>query len=566
MSGLIRRNRANRRRRGFTLAEVLIATALSLLLMAAVVRLFAAVTSSVSDARAATDITQRLQSAQTQLQSDLRYATARGVPPLRPEDQEGYLEIIEGPGPFVITGFGTRPIKIDEGAILDASVGDMDDILMMTVRSFGEPFYGRWRDPVTNTVTIIQSQDAEIAWFVRGTKLHRRVRLITPGRAMVNAGLTAAADYNAVIGPGFARENDSSVRLDYTYGDRRLGQSAWNVFTANSLGDLTKRENRFGHDPYVFPYDARFWGPAGLPTHGDTSHVGQNPGLPVVPEAAPWTQPMPWGFAGDDPLGNAQPPTYFPYPLAVDYWLSPYVARDLTGAVVGSPIIDSNFGALLEYRAGGPINNNRAATGRMYLNADATTADAAGGRYSEDVVLSDVIGFDIKVWDSSAPVFIDTTSPLTPLILPGDPGYIPAFNLWVSNGELASDATLARFGAYVDLFYTRSASTAPSFPSQFAGPGLAKSGLSAGAGQAAVYDTWSTHYEQDGVDQFTDNVLDLAYDGIDNDNANGVDDLNERETLPPYPAALRSIQIKIRVYEPDSQQIREVTVAHDFIH
>ena len=44
-----------------------------------------------------------------------------------------------------------------------------------------------------------------------------------------------------------------------------------------------------------------------------------------------------------------------------------------------------------------------------------------------------------------------------------------------------------------------------------------------------------------------------------------VDDAGEMETSPPYPVPLRAIQVKIRVYEPDSRQIREVTVVQDFL-
>jgi hypothetical protein len=33
----------------------------------------------------------------------------------------------------------------------------------------------------------------------------------------------------------------------------------------------------------------------------------------------------------------------------------------------------------------------------------------------------------------------------------------------------------------------------------------------------------------------------------------------------PYPVPLKGIQIKIRVYEPDSRQIREVTLTQDFL-
>jgi hypothetical protein len=48
--------------------------------------------------------------------------------------------------------------------------------------------------------------------------------------------------------------------------------------------------------------------------------------------------------------------------------------------------------------------------------------------------------------------------------------------------------------------------------------------------------------------------------------ANGVvDDDVEKLTSPPYPHPLRGIQVKIRVFEPDSRQIREVTVVQEFL-
>ena len=52
---------------------------------------------------------------------------------------------------------------------------------------------------------------------------------------------------------------------------------------------------------------------------------------------------------------------------------------------------------------------------------------------------------------------------------------------------------------------------------------------------------------------------------MDNNDDGGVDDPNERETFPPYPVSLRGIQVKIRIYERDSRQIREVTVMQDFL-
>jgi hypothetical protein len=49
------------------------------------------------------------------------------------------------------------------------------------------------------------------------------------------------------------------------------------------------------------------------------------------------------------------------------------------------------------------------------------------------------------------------------------------------------------------------------------------------------------------------------------DNANGlVDDVTERDTLPPYNVPLRGIKVTIRVYEPSSQTVREAVVIQNF--
>ncbi len=64
-----------------------------------------------------------------------------------------------------------------------------------------------------------------------------------------------------------------------------------------------------------------------------------------------------------------------------------------------------------------------------------------------------------------------------------------------------------------------------------------------------------------------DTIPDKAADGIDNNAVNGpgIDDASEREAPPPYDAELQAIQVKIRVFEPDSRQIREVTVVQELV-
>ena len=45
----------------------------------------------------------------------------------------------------------------------------------------------------------------------------------------------------------------------------------------------------------------------------------------------------------------------------------------------------------------------------------------------------------------------------------------------------------------------------------------------------------------------------------------GVDDVGERETVPPYDKPLRGVQVLIRAYERDSRAIRQVRVNQHFM-
>jgi hypothetical protein len=84
-------------------------------------------------------------------------------------------------------------------------------------------------------------------------------------------------------------------------------------------------------------------------------------------------------------------------------------------------------------------------------------------------------------------------------------------------------------------------------------------------GSSVTYDTWSYHYETDGIDQDGLYGIDQGTNGLDDDGANGTDDTLEREAPPPYDVPLRGIQVKLRVYEPDTRQIREATVTRGLV-
>ena len=95
--------------------------------------------------------------------------------------------------------------------------------------------------------------------------------------------------------------------------------------------------------------------------------------------------------------------------------------------------------------------------------------------------------------------------------------------------------------------------------------GHPRSGMAAGQNDDRVYCTWSFHYEHDGIHQNPGAPLDGGTSGFDDNNDGVVDSPDEWETSPPYPAPLRGIQVKIRIFEPDSRQVREVTVVQDFL-
>lgn len=529
-------------RSAYTLVEILVSTALTLMLLMAVVQIFGSVSESIANSRAALEMADQLRAAQMTLQRDLEGVTATMSPPRRPESGEGYFEYTEGPiGPAMsiddVAKNTQTPSGTDES---DSTVGDIDDIVAFTTRTRSSPFVGRVviRDAAGNRIDSAESQEAEVIWFLRGRTLYRRVLLVLPNfdADLATNGTQLQLDtsgtwpYTAIATPGagFYRDYDISVR----------NSDGGGALAANSLSDLTKPENRFAHRIT-----------AGVPFHPHFAYSGAttvrsawaNLSMPTLCECsfASWV-------AGRrlPTLGTATTGTF-------DAWLNPHP----------SSLQDPATGALTAYM---------------------------GPRIGEDVVLTNVIGFDVKAWDPTAPVLLVTPGgsiqPYT--LLPGDRGYMTKLRDYL-NG--ASGVGVVSYGAYVDLNYLcrvqdpslpgtvpANAALAPLNNSSFGWAGNVRSPLrganpivssspSTASLRSAVYDTWSTHYEYDGVD--TDGTLgiDQGTNGFDDNGDGVVDDANEQEAPPPYAASLRGIQVRIRVFDPASRQIREVTVVQDFL-
>jgi hypothetical protein len=417
------------RRSGMTLVEMLVATTMTLIIMGIVAQLFGMLGKSVTGSRSTLDMSGQIRGVAHQLRMDLSGITVDTVPPVAPERDSGYLEIIEGPMTDISSGLGQL-------------TGDCDDVLMFTTRSLAAPFTGRYWDGTS--VSTIESPSAEVAWFCRrsptafqlvpGTTLYtlyRRQRLV-----MEYVGLAP------FLGNGNSIPNTATAALDYDLSLRREGGSLY----PNSLGDLTKRENRFLHNP-----------------------------------------------------GGAVSAPGFPFDIS-----SLVTAAGFNGHLTGS-------------------------------------ASDGQARDGEDVILTNVIAFDVKIYDPNA------------LIVGGGGSRGEYVNLGEAGGPPATIGT--PFPSAGTAGFTTAGVRVTNAPRN-------------GTLGRPTYDTWSTHYETNGLNEDADAGPPLIDEGVNgtDDNADGVpDDPAERETSPPYPVPLRGIDIAIRCYDAQSRQVRQVTVRHTFV-
>ncbi|TWT43225.1 type II secretion system protein [Botrimarina hoheduenensis] len=759
-----------RRSRGLTLVEMLVALAITLLMMAAVVTVFANVTQSVTRRRATLEMSGQLRAVREQLQRDLEGATCPAIPSRRPEANEGYLELIEGPQTDAYPSVwlwdstdaeaepdpvGTLPgidlnvsflpssnlggavgedgpgLAIGSNEVLDEDtptdgrgLGDADDTLMLTVRSETSPFVGRI--PARNGSTPanaafgvwgreeVESSLAEVVWFAlenpterAGAEtfafgepgfrtIHRRALLIVPdldyGIDVTPAGIETANPNTVsgrLAGPGVVRvlgnnvdrtdislalaaliafqdRYDLSVRVEW---DPTLPNSAessgfgrW-VIRANTLGDLTKRENRYEHHGYVFEPQTL------IPPAGNGNSPARDRYFPFAAVSAgllPASTPnVTIDFRVDRDLPQPTQSASFrgvTDPVAQNY----VVAYEPAAGDVAADLLNSArvYAARPLVRLTRPTDTP--ATARAVLNEDGQVvhvtrglAPLGGERRGDDVMMTDALSFDLKVYDPGVPVYSatrsNTGSPRVAnvadrLLTPEDPTWEAAFwadlaATWptaaMTNpnllGDLTATATVPyqfeRRGAYVDLGYGLShlqftgANTGRIVPAQRHAPRLFFRDSYAASGFVSqlpffddglmrvatgvtnnetanglaitrivpgvpamhtlypTYDTWSQHYEQNGVNEDRDNQTDESIDGfespgmypVDTNDAGliadayalatalGPDDSGERETRPPYDASLRGVQVRVRVYERDSRQVRESIVRESFV-
>ncbi|MCR9115622.1 MAG: prepilin-type N-terminal cleavage/methylation domain-containing protein [bacterium] len=436
------------KQRGFTITELLVAAAISIIVVGAVVVVFRDIGKKITIGRARLELAGQMRSVNILLRDDLDRVTVPAVPWPETSGAHGYLEIGEQANTIAGDAAFYAPPGSDLHLAPDQSLGDCNDFIAMTVHNPKQAYRGRilGRLGPLNTSTgkyqlipdgiyrNIESHTAEIIWFVSFSdndgdgnwdgigeplKLVRRVFLVRPD-------IDASSIPFSPTDPPVHLNYDLSVHVNNVSGNLQT----------NNLADLAIRQLRAGRD---------------FRLSGGTAA----PAYPYDPVA----------------LGTLSFPIGFP-------------------------------------------------------------------RRGEDVVLSNLAAFDLRVYDPRAAV--DGNGAIA--MLPDDAGY--------STGA----GPVAR-GCFVNL---------GAGDGKFSGPPNSLSGMT-----LPTYDTWSTHYENDGVDQNGNGIIDEATNGVDDNltsgQIGGVDDDTERETSPPYPFRLRGINARIRAVEFDRHQVLQTSVSHSFV-
>jgi type II secretory pathway pseudopilin PulG len=229
-------------RRGWTLIEIMVSATIAIIIVLAISLVFNKAARTISNGRAAIELSGNLRAAGHQLREDLKGVTAPTLPSMDRDAGLGYFEYVEGPARDWDADADGIADVLQPGA--DTTLGDVDDVLAFTARApAGRPFRGyiqgdlirradgtseyRVSSFVPNAEVprhVIESEYAEIVWWVgwadknaNGRRdpgeltLYRRQFLIRPD-IRLNAGLEL---HSSVAGSSVGFSLGELSRSDY---------------------------------------------------------------------------------------------------------------------------------------------------------------------------------------------------------------------------------------------------------------------------------------------------------------------------------------------------------------
>ncbi|QDV53240.1 PulJ/GspJ family protein [Gimesia fumaroli] len=458
---------------GFTLVEMLVSVALVLLMMVMFTEIFQIATSSITVQRGLSENDQRARMLTTLIQSDLNKRTFQNVIPFSPAEK---------PTAFRLSDFTDRKgyLMISE----NDPDNDTDDLIQFTADANitsklldTTPYYGKAsvlggdilahpNQPETDDAKIVAdgtsiSPYAEICYFMRGGNLYRRTLLI---RKPLDLETTNSSQPQTAGGQEFFDPANSLYSAgtytsgnfwdDFDFSVYRSGTpTAYaNFHDVKSLDNTTLESQNFslGRTRFRFGFNHA----TGLPRE----YV-------------------------DDVDGYAQ-------------YIGRFTHQETSHPDFQYPQAPSNVSG-----SANPMNPSSSLTLNRNTNVVSQYASAAGSRRSEDLVLSNVVAFDIKLFDEGLGQFTDIGSSIAV--------------------DYASSATPAyQNNNPVNAFSTN------------------------------IYDTWHIEYDLDNADGDGNHAT-----GQDVPPFKPVDGSGN-------PRALKAIQITIRYIDVTSEQLRQMTIIH----
>ncbi|MGN1200318.1 MAG: PilW family protein [Thermoguttaceae bacterium] len=373
-------------------------------------------------------------------------------------------------------------------------------------------------------------------------------------------------------GMGFYRYYDVSVHM---------GNNGWPV--ANTLGDLTNRANRYGVWLPIAGKDPTFGtDPNGNPSYGFPGAYPGNPNDVNYTGADRWDGGQGYGYArwmhglygswywlrmptmqesanvgfrAGAPFGSAKyglvwddiaradalqadndqnNPKWNGYNQKLTFLANPDTPLNADTEGGALPLID-DAGYNMSGGSGNlPVPfidywNNPNVWGQVNAETgDLNYASPTGNDvvYTSDVILTNVLSFNVRAWDSELSDYVDLGS-----------GSLNDPSISGNNPD-----NLRSFGYYSD-------------------------GASLTENMPCVYDTWSEQYQKNlyAFDSFNNtNVANSSNSTMDIDSMQEISSSQLLDFPPPYNVPLKSLQVEIRVFDPRSKQIRNATFVVDW--
>lgn len=490
-------------RGGFTLVELLVVAGLTVMMMSMFATVFQLATGSITTQRGIAENDQRARTLTIVMRGDLEHRTFKRLVPYSDETTNA-AEVAQFP---VLLDFDDRKgyFYISEN---DPDV-DTDDVLQFTVElDDDEFFYGRSWDlrRLTDQTAYHRNQPewddgrpgddtgnskyAEVSYFLRNGVLYRRVLLVR------DVGGTRDGS-----GPNDGFQPEDNNGNDFFNPDNDGMSPLPQEYTRNFWEDFDYSAH---YDTVLSPARATFKGSASLDNIGATEFLNRPLGVPKHRFGHHHTNGTPREY-GDSTVAST--------------FIGRYTHEETSSADFGYPARIPSGGS--------PMDDGTAIT----LTNGVVQEYAGGSRRAEDILMTNVHSFDIKVWDDAINQFVDIGSssiPVGGIFAAGNnqnSSYGPkasgnnVFDTWHPRIDLDNDATGTPF------------EPAPYRP-DLKGPDGEWGGPGDDDGDGLANDLDPDEYGFVGSDDFV---------------------------------GLRGIQVTLRYYDISSSQLRQLTLVHSLL-